>query len=76
MLCESLADSSSNKQDVIERAEEQKDKVKYAGLRLGHVGARGGGGGEVNGGGDDECDGPLKIEKRNRRQFLSRLLMD
>ena len=51
--------------------------MKYAGLGLGRVGARGGGGGDVNG--DDECEtsgSPSKIEKRNRRQSLSRLLMD
>ena len=66
------------KQDVIEKSEDQKDKVKYAGLGLGRVGARGGGG-EVNGGGDDEREtsgSPLMIDKRNRRQSLSRLLMD
>ena len=52
--------------------------MKYAGLGLGRIGARGGGG-EVNGSGDDECEttgSPPKIEKRNRRQSLSRLLMD
>ena len=65
-----------DKQDVIERAEDQKDRMKYAGLGLGRVGARGSGG-ELNS--DDECEtsgSPPKIEKRNRRQSLSRLLMD
>ena len=68
----------NGKQDIIEKSEDQKDKVKYAGLGLGRVGARGGGG-EVNGGGDDECEtsgSPPMIDKRNRRQSLSRLLMD
>ena len=51
--------------------------MKYAGLGLGRVGARGGGGGEVNG--DNECEttgSPPKTEKRNRRQSSSRLLKD
>ena len=63
------------KRDGIERAEDQKDRVKYAGLGLGRVGVRGGDG-EVN---DDECEtcgSPPKTEKRNRRQSLSRLLVD
>ena len=62
---------------MIERAEDQKDRMKYAGLGLGRVGARGDGGGEVNC--DNECDAngsSPKIEKRNRRQSLSRLLVD
>ena len=54
--------------------------MKYAGLGLGRFGAREGGrGGEVNGSGDDKCEtsgGPVKIEKRNRRQSLPRSLMD
>ena len=47
--------------------------MKYAGLGLGRVGVRSGGGG------DDGCEtsgSPPKIEKRNRRQSLSRLLVD
>ena len=74
---DAVEEDGEGKQDVIERSEDQKDKAKYPGLGLGRVGARGGGG-EVNGGNDDECEasGTPKIEKRNRRQSLSRLLMD
>ena len=67
-------EDGEGKQDI---AGDQKDRMKYAGLGLGRVGARGCGGGEVNG--DDKCEtsgSPPKIEKRNRRQSLSRLLMD
>ena len=68
------ADEESGKQDLIERAEDKNDRLKYARLGSGRIGARGDGGGEVNG--DDECDSPPKIEKRNRRQSLSRLLLN
>ena len=64
-------EDGEGKQDIVE---DQKNGMKYAGLGLGRVGARGS---EVNG--DDECEtsgSPPKIEKRNRRQSLSRLLMD
>ena len=75
---DAVEEDGEGKQDVIERAEDQKHKAKYPGLGLGRVGARGGGS-EVNGGNDDECETsgtPPKIEKRNRRQSLSYLLMD
>ena len=50
-------------------------------MGLRRVCVRGGGGGEVNDDevNDDECEirgSPPKIEKRNRRQSLSRLLVD
>jgi len=63
-------EDGEGKQDVIERAEDQKDRMKYAGLGLGRVGARGGDGNEVNLNGDDECEtsgSSPKIEKGNRR---------
>ena len=63
------------KRDVIERAENQNDRTKYAGLGLGRVGARGGGG-EVNGDEPEANGSPPKVERRNRRQSLSRLLLD
>ena len=74
---DAVEEDGEGKRGVIERAEDQKDEA-YPGLRLGHVGAKGGGS-KVNGGNDDECETsgtPPKIEKRNRRQSLSRLLMD
>ena len=63
-------EDGEGKQDVIERAEDQKDRMKYAGLGSGRVGARKGGGKEVNLNGDDECEtsgSSPKIEKGNQR---------
>ena len=60
------------KQDMTGRAH---DRLKYAGLGLGHAGVKGGSG-EVN---RDECeksDSLPEVEKRSRRRSLSRLLMD
>ena len=62
--------NGEGKQDVIEKAEDQKDRMKYAGLGLGRVGARGGGGNEVNLNDDDECETSgcsPKIEMGNGR---------
>lgn len=64
--------AGEGKQDMSGRAH---DRMKYAGLGLGHAGVKGGSG-EVNG---DECeksDSLPEIEKRSRRRSLSRLLMD
>lgn len=52
--------------DEIERAEDQKDRTKYAGLGLGRVGARGNDS-EANADDEGKTGGsPSKIEKRNR----------
>ena len=57
-------DDGKGKQDAT-KAENQKDRIKYAGLGLGHAGVTGDGGGEST----------PKIEMRTRRSS-SRLIMD
>ena len=70
-------EGGEGKQEANERVEDQKDRMKYAGLGLGRAGARGGGSDKVNGDNECETSGSLpKTEKRNRRQSLSRLLVD
>ena len=54
--------------DVIEKAGDQKDRMRYTGLSLGRVDSRGDSGDKVNG--DDETSGSPQIEKKNRRRSV------
>ena len=61
-------EDAEGKLDVIEKAGDQKDRMRYTGLSLGRVDSRGDSGDKVNG--DDETSGSPQIEKKNRRRSV------